>query len=76
MTTQAHETAMRTQITIRAPNVHAFKVFTRDFGRVKPPEHTSLGALRRVPSSHWRPDRLANLTAANDEFRADPQSYA
>ena len=48
MTTQAHETAMRTQITIRAPNVHAFKVFTQRFGRFKPPEHTSLGALRRV----------------------------
>ena len=48
MTTQAHETSMRTQITMRAPNVHAFKVFTQDFGRFKPLEHASPGALRRV----------------------------
>jgi uncharacterized protein YndB with AHSA1/START domain len=43
MTTQAQEASVRTQIVVPAPIDRAFKVFTEDFGRFKPPEHNLLG---------------------------------
>jgi uncharacterized protein YndB with AHSA1/START domain len=43
MSTQAQETSIRTQVVVEAPIERAFKVFTEDFGRFKPPEHNMLG---------------------------------
>jgi uncharacterized protein YndB with AHSA1/START domain len=42
MTTQS-DTAIRTEIVVEAPIERAFRVFTEDFGRFKPPEHNLLG---------------------------------
>jgi uncharacterized protein YndB with AHSA1/START domain len=42
MTAQAQETSIRTSIVVEAPIERAFKVFTEDFGRFKPPEHNLL----------------------------------
>ena len=42
MTTQASQTAVRTQIVVEAPIERAFAVFTEDFGSFKPPEHNLL----------------------------------
>ncbi|HZO60727.1 MAG TPA: SRPBCC family protein [Solirubrobacterales bacterium] len=42
MTTQAQETSVRTQIVVEAPIERAFRVFTEEFGRFKPPEHNLL----------------------------------
>jgi uncharacterized protein YndB with AHSA1/START domain len=42
MSTQS-DTAIRTEIVVEAPIEHAFRVFTEDFGRFKPPEHNLLG---------------------------------
>jgi uncharacterized protein YndB with AHSA1/START domain len=36
-------TSARTSITVEAPIERAFRVFTEDFGRFKPPEHNLLG---------------------------------
>jgi uncharacterized protein YndB with AHSA1/START domain len=44
MTTQAQDTSVRTQVVVEAPVERAFRVFTEDFGRFKPPEHNLLGA--------------------------------
>jgi uncharacterized protein YndB with AHSA1/START domain len=44
MTAQAQETSIRTQVVVEAPIERAFKVFTEDFGRFKPPEHNMLEA--------------------------------
>jgi uncharacterized protein YndB with AHSA1/START domain len=44
MSTQAQQAAsVRTQIVVAAPVERAFRVFTEDFGRFKPPEHNLLG---------------------------------
>jgi uncharacterized protein YndB with AHSA1/START domain len=43
MSTQAQETSVRTQVVVEAPIERAFRVFTEDFGRFKPPEHNMLG---------------------------------
>ena len=43
MSTQAQETSVRTQVVVEAPIERAFRVFTEDFGRFKPPEHNLLG---------------------------------
>jgi uncharacterized protein YndB with AHSA1/START domain len=43
MTTQAHETSVRTSIVVEAPIEQAFSVFTEGFGRFKPREHNLLG---------------------------------
>jgi uncharacterized protein YndB with AHSA1/START domain len=42
MTTQAAETSIRTSIVVEAPIERAFRAFTEDFGRFKPPEHNLL----------------------------------
>jgi uncharacterized protein YndB with AHSA1/START domain len=42
MSTQAAETSIRTSIVVEAPIDHAFRVFTEDFGALKPPEHNLL----------------------------------
>jgi uncharacterized protein YndB with AHSA1/START domain len=43
MSTQAQQGAsIRTQIVVEAPVERAFRVFTEDFGRFKPPEHNLL----------------------------------
>ena len=43
MTTQAQqEASVRTQVVVEAPIERAFRVFTEDFGRFKPPEHNLL----------------------------------
>jgi uncharacterized protein YndB with AHSA1/START domain len=44
MTTQAQDTSVRTQVVVEAPVERAFRVFTEDFGRFKPPEHNLLSA--------------------------------
>jgi uncharacterized protein YndB with AHSA1/START domain len=44
MSTQAQDTAVRTQIVVEAPIDRAFRVFTEDFDRVKPREHNLLDA--------------------------------
>jgi uncharacterized protein YndB with AHSA1/START domain len=44
MTTQAQEASVRTQVVVEAPIDRAFRVFTEEFGRFKPPEHNLLGA--------------------------------
>jgi uncharacterized protein YndB with AHSA1/START domain len=43
MSTQAAETSFRTSIVVDAPIERAFRAFTEDFGRFKPPEHNLLG---------------------------------
>jgi uncharacterized protein YndB with AHSA1/START domain len=43
MSTQATETTVATSIVVEAPIERAFRVFTQDFGRFKPPEHNMLG---------------------------------
>jgi uncharacterized protein YndB with AHSA1/START domain len=42
MTTQAAETSIGVSIVVAAPIERAFSVFTKDFGRFKPPEHNLL----------------------------------
>ena len=42
MTTQAEQTAIRTEIVVEAPIERAFRVFTEDFDRIKPREHNML----------------------------------
>ena len=44
MTTQAQATSVRTTVVVEAPIERAFRVFTEDFGSVKPREHNLLGA--------------------------------
>jgi uncharacterized protein YndB with AHSA1/START domain len=44
MTTQSHQTVVRTQIVVEAPIERAFHVFTADFDRIKPHEHNLLKA--------------------------------
>ena len=43
MTTQAPDTAVRTEIVVDAPVERAFRVFTEKFDRIKPKEHNILG---------------------------------
>ena len=43
MTTQAQDTAVRTEIVVEAPVERAFQVFTGSFDRIKPREHNMLG---------------------------------
>src|ERR1700693_443026 len=43
MNQQLGATAVRHSIVVDAPRERAFKVFTQDFGRFKPPEHNMLG---------------------------------
>jgi uncharacterized protein YndB with AHSA1/START domain len=42
MSTQAAETSIGASIVVAAPIERAFSVFTKDFGRFKPPEHNLL----------------------------------
>jgi uncharacterized protein YndB with AHSA1/START domain len=42
MTTQAHETSVRTQVVVDVPIERAFAVFTEDFDSIKPREHNML----------------------------------
>jgi uncharacterized protein YndB with AHSA1/START domain len=42
MSTQAAETSVQSSIVVEAPIERAFRVFTEDFGRFKPPEHNLL----------------------------------
>jgi uncharacterized protein YndB with AHSA1/START domain len=42
MSTQAAQTAIEASVVVEAPLERAFTVFTRDFGRFKPPEHNLL----------------------------------
>lgn len=42
MSTQAAETSVKTSIVVEAPIEEAFRIFTEDFGRFKPPEHNML----------------------------------
>jgi uncharacterized protein YndB with AHSA1/START domain len=42
MSTQAQDTAVRTEVVVDAPLERAFSVFTNDFGSFKPPEHNLL----------------------------------
>jgi uncharacterized protein YndB with AHSA1/START domain len=39
MNTQATETSVRTSIVVEAPVERAFRVFTEEYGRFKPPDH-------------------------------------
>jgi uncharacterized protein YndB with AHSA1/START domain len=43
MTTKAEETAIRTDVTVEAPQEQAFRVFTERFDQIKPREHNLLG---------------------------------
>ncbi|MGH9050511.1 MAG: SRPBCC family protein [Acidimicrobiia bacterium] len=43
MSTPATATTVRSSIVVEAPIERAFRVFTEDFGRFKPPEHNMLG---------------------------------
>jgi uncharacterized protein YndB with AHSA1/START domain len=43
MTTPSAATTVHASILVEAPLERAFKVFTEDFGRFKPPEHNMLG---------------------------------
>ena len=43
MTTPAQATSIRHEVVVKAPIERAFSVFTKDFGRFKPPEHNMLG---------------------------------
>jgi hypothetical protein len=42
MSTQAAETTVRSSIVVQAPIERAFRIFTEDFGRFKPPSHNLL----------------------------------
>ena len=42
MDNQAAKTSVRNSIVVEAPIARAFKVFTEDFGSIKPPEHNLL----------------------------------
>lgn len=42
MSTQTEQTSIQTEIVVQAPQSYAFRVFTEDFGRIKPPEHNML----------------------------------
>ena len=44
MSEQSEATAVRHSVLVNAPIEKAFRVFTEDFGRFKPPEHNLLGA--------------------------------
>ena len=44
MTPQSATTTIRHSIVVEAPITEAFRAFTEDFGRFKPPEHNLLGA--------------------------------
>jgi uncharacterized protein YndB with AHSA1/START domain len=44
MSTQAQEASVRAHVVVEAPIERAFRVFTKDFGRFKPPEHNLLEA--------------------------------
>jgi uncharacterized protein YndB with AHSA1/START domain len=44
MSEQSEATALRHSVLVNAPIEKAFRVFTEDFGRFKPPEHNLLGA--------------------------------
>jgi len=46
-------TTVRHSVVVNAPIEKAFKVFTEDFGRFKPPEHNLLGAPRRSSRPEW-----------------------
>jgi uncharacterized protein YndB with AHSA1/START domain len=43
MSTHPNDTSVRHSIVVEAPIARAFEVFTRQFGRFKPPEHNLLG---------------------------------
>src|SRR5215204_7299345 len=43
MSTPATATTVRSSVVVEAPIERAFRVFTEDFGRFKPPEHNLLG---------------------------------
>jgi uncharacterized protein YndB with AHSA1/START domain len=42
MSTQTRQTTVRASVVVDAPIERAFRVFTEDFGRFKPPEHNLL----------------------------------
>jgi uncharacterized protein YndB with AHSA1/START domain len=44
MTTQTEETAVRVDVVVEAPRERAFRVFTEEFDKVKPRDHTMLDA--------------------------------
>jgi uncharacterized protein YndB with AHSA1/START domain len=44
MSTQAEQTAVRTEIVVEAPIERAFRVFTEEFDRIKPRDHNMLEA--------------------------------
>jgi uncharacterized protein YndB with AHSA1/START domain len=44
MSDQSAETSVRHSVVVATPIEKAFRVFTEDFGRFKPPEHNLLGA--------------------------------
>jgi uncharacterized protein YndB with AHSA1/START domain len=44
MSQQSETTSVRHAVVVAAPIEEAFRVFTEDFGRFKPPEHNLLGA--------------------------------
>jgi uncharacterized protein YndB with AHSA1/START domain len=46
MSMQAQDTSIRFEIVVNAPIDRAFRVFTEDFGKFKPPEHNILGVER------------------------------
>src|SRR6516225_5209939 len=43
MSTSSASTSVHASVVVEAPLERAFKVFTEDFGRFKPPEHNLLG---------------------------------
>src|SRR5216110_3353078 len=43
MTTDTQRTAIRTEVTVQAPQERAFRVFTERFDQIKPREHNMLG---------------------------------
>ncbi|HVM64268.1 MAG TPA: SRPBCC family protein [Acidimicrobiales bacterium] len=43
MSTQTTGTSLHMSVVVDAPRERAFRVFTQDFGRFKPPEHNLLG---------------------------------
>ena len=44
MSTQAQEASVRAHVVVEAPIERAFRVFTEDFGSIKPREHNLLEA--------------------------------
>jgi uncharacterized protein YndB with AHSA1/START domain len=42
MSTQTEQTSIRREMVVQAPLERAFRVFTEDFGSIKPPEHNML----------------------------------